>query len=187
MPSLLAPWPCPFPRSGLPGQGPAPPSRRASGEPSARSTCACAAPSQHGAWPGGLSGERHRGSSWHSGLGQRAPPTPTPDLPDWDLHRHGDELWAGRRAHGKYTAGCTMEVSMAMGWKPFPISVEIAGAPPQASPFISFQETFQTRFAHAFETNMVWPNPCDHFINQRLPSPWECSWRPRGNGDHPWE
>lgn len=77
----------------------------------------------------GLSGGRHRGSSWHSGPGQRAPPTPTPDLPVWGLHRLGDELWAGRRACGKYTAGCTVEVSMATGWKPFPISVEIAGAP----------------------------------------------------------
>ncbi|XP_065793165.1 collagen alpha-2(I) chain-like [Muntiacus reevesi] len=61
-------------------------------EPSAHSICACPAPSQHGTWPRGLSGGRHRGSSWHSGLGQRAPLTPTPELPDWDLHRLGDEL-----------------------------------------------------------------------------------------------
>lgn len=187
MPSLLAPWPCPFPQIWASRTGSS--TSLTQGLRGALGPLPLCVRSTQPAW------SLARGAQWGTSQGLQLALRPGPESsadPDTQPAGLGSAPTRGRavgRQEGSWEIHSWMHHGSFHGHGVETISYERGNSrcPPQASPFISFQETFQTRFAHAFETNMVWPNPCDHFINQRLPSPWECSWRPRGNGDHPWE
>lgn len=74
----------------------------------------------------------------------------------------------GGRIVGAAQPGCTGEVSMAVRWKPFPVGVEIPGAPPRPSIHFLSRKLFEQDSPTPSRQTRPGPPPRSHVSDQRL-------------------